>query len=61
MRKALIVLNPPSGKEESLHYEKKICDQICGTHEIEVAKTTCEGDARRLTEKACWKGWTPLF
>ena len=56
MRKALVVLNPTSGREESLHYEQKICDQICGTHEIEVVKTTCEGDARRLTEKACREG-----
>ncbi len=56
MQKALVVLNPTSGREESLHYEKKICDQICETHEIEVVKTTCEGDARRLTEKACREG-----
>ena len=56
MQKALVVLNPTSGREEGLHYEQKICDQLCGTYEIEVAKTTCEGDARRLTEKACWEG-----
>lgn len=53
MKKALIILNPTSGKEESLHYEQKICDQLCATHDIEVVKTTCEGDAKRLAEKAC--------
>lgn len=56
MQKALIILNPTSGREESLHYEQKICDQLCATHEMEVVKTTCEGDAKRLTEKACEDG-----
>lgn len=53
MQKALIILNPTSGKEEGLHYEQKICDQLCATYDIEVVKTTCEGDAKRLAEKAC--------
>lgn len=48
----MVIINPSSGKEKALEYEKKIIAQL-HNYEVIVKETTGEGDATRYAKKAC--------
>lgn len=48
----MLILNPSSGKEQALEFEKLIIEQL-HNYEIDVKKTQGEGDATRFARLAC--------
>ena len=52
MKKCMVIINPSSGKEKALEYEKKIIAQL-HNYEVVMKETMGEGDATRYAKKAC--------
>lgn len=52
MNKCMIILNPSSGKEKALAYEKLIIEQL-SEYETIVYQTEGEGDATKFARQAC--------
>ena len=52
MKKCMVILNPSSGKEKALHYEKLIIEQL-HHYNVDVKVTEGEGDATRFARTAC--------
>lgn len=52
--KAMIIMNPSSGKEKALDYIEKLEETLRGKyHDIEIRKTKKEGDAAAFATEAC--------
>ncbi|MHC8521968.1 diacylglycerol/lipid kinase family protein [Rossellomorea sp. H39__3] len=56
MKEAMIIINPSSGKEEAVDYEKKAIHNLEG-YEVLVRETKGEGDATLFAEEACERGF----
>lgn len=52
MKKGMVILNPSSGKELALQYEKLIEMQL-QQYEVTIKRTVGEGDAKRFARQAC--------
>ncbi|WP_110114829.1 diacylglycerol kinase family protein [Bacillus sp. CGMCC 1.16541] len=54
MKKAMIILNPSSGKEQAAEHKKQITETLEGVgYEVSIRVTEQEGDAKRFAQGSC--------
>lgn len=53
MEKAMVIINPTSGKEEGINYGELLTEKLAGTYTVELRETQGEGDATRFARQAC--------
>lgn len=53
MKKAMVIINPTSGKEQGVQYGDLLEQKLAATHDVDVRETAGEGDATRFATEAC--------
>lgn len=53
MAKAMVIINPTSGKEQGMNYKQQLEQQLCDTYTVTIMETQQQGDATRFARQAC--------
>lgn len=53
MAKAMVIINPTSGKEQGVEYGQLIQQKLTSTYTVDLRETAGEGDATRFAREAC--------
>ncbi|OCS90509.1 diacylglycerol/lipid kinase family protein [Caryophanon latum] len=53
MAKAMVIINPTSGKEQGVKYGQMLQQKLASTYTVDLRETAGEGDATRFAREAC--------